>query len=340
MSTSARTARSSGSPVRLPELAAVLDSGGDGLRALLERTERRLIEIARDHGDGLARHAADTLAAGGKRLRPMLVFIGAGDGNSERLVQAAVAVELLHMATLVHDDVLDRATLRRGRPTVFAAGGIGAATATGDLLFSRAFAELTATGSAPAVSALSSASSALARGELMQRGDAWSDGVSEERYLERCELKTARLFEAACRLGALLGGPGEAAADALGTYGSRIGIAFQILDDVLDVAGPTERTGKVRGADLLDGTVTLPLILARRRDPSLRDVDLRATVTTAAAAESLCDRIAVTGALDDARERALCYVAAAKADLEELELGARQRRTLDLVADGVVARYS
>ena len=102
----------------------------------------------------------------------------------------------------------------------------------------------------------------------MQREDAWSDDVTPERYLERCRLKTARLFEAACRLGALLGDPGPDAAAALGVYGDRIGLAFQIFDDVLDVSGPTERTGKPRGTDLLDGTVTLPLILARERDPA------------------------------------------------------------------------
>jgi geranylgeranyl pyrophosphate synthase len=322
---------------RPPELAAVLEAGGDALRTLLERTERRLVEIARDHGEGLARHAGDTLTAGGKRLRPMLVFICAGRSRARSLVQAAVAVELLHMATLVHDDVLDRASLRRGRPTVFATGGYGAATATGDLLFSRAFAELRGTENADAVRALSSASSALARGELMQRADAWSDGVTPERYLERCELKTARLFEAACRLGALLGTPGREAADALGAFGSRIGIAFQILDDVLDVAGPTERTGKARGADLLDGTVTLPLILARNHDPALAELDLRAVGPEA---EALCERIARTGALAESRSRALGYVAKAKGVLGELTLEPSQRRTLELVADGVVERYS
>jgi geranylgeranyl pyrophosphate synthase len=323
--------------VRGPEqLVAVLDAGGEELRRSLELTEKRLAEVSESHGPVLAGYATETLAAGGKRLRPMLVFICAGDVVTDDLVRAAAAVELLHMATLVHDDVLDAAPLRRGRPTVFARGGASAATATGDLLFSRAFAELAATGDADAVRVLSAASSALARGELMQRDDAWSDDVTPARYLERCELKTARLFEAACRLGALLGRPGSGATDGLGAFGSRIGIAFQIFDDVLDVSGPTERTGKPRGTDLLDGTVTLPLILARRRDPSLLDLD----VTDAAAAEAACDRIAATGALVEARDEALDYVSAAKAMLAELDLGERQRRTLELVADGVVERYA
>jgi geranylgeranyl pyrophosphate synthase len=244
------------------------------------------------------------------------------------------------MATLVHDDVLDRAGLRRGRPTVFASGGRDAATATGDLLFSRAFAELTAAGSEQAVRVLSHTSSALARGELLQRADAWAAEVPVERYLERCELKTARLFEAACALGALLGAPGTGAADALGAFGSRIGVAFQILDDVLDVSGPVERTGKPRGTDLLDGTVTLPLILARERDPSLRELDLRAAVTTAEEAAAVCNRIAATGALELARDRALTQVGEAKRSLGQMPLSAEQRRALELVADGVVERYA
>ena len=336
------------------QIEPVLEAGGRELAHLLASTEARLAEVIKGYGETLAGYAAATLAAGGKRLRPILVFVcggaGCGPGAGEEplgetpagtaLVRAGVAVELLHTATLVHDDVLDRASLRRGRPTVFSSAGRAAATATGDLLFSRAFAELAATNDIDAVRALSSASSALARGELMQRSDAWRAEVSPDRYLERCDLKTARLFEAACRLGALLGRTGPGAADALGTFGARIGVAFQIFDDVLDVAGPAERTGKRRGTDLLDGTVTLPLILARRRDGDLRDLDLREVVTDPVQAEAVCDRIALTGALGEARREALHHVAEAKAALSDLGLPAGARHALDLVADGVVERYS
>ena len=156
-------------------LASVLDAGGPALARALERIEARLGEVTQGHGAELAGHASGTLAAGGKRLRPVVVVLSGGEGDA--VTSAAAAVELLHMATLVHDDVLDAARLRRGVPTVFAVGGRGAATATGDLLFSRAFAELASTRSEPAVQALSAASSALARGELMQRADAWSATV-------------------------------------------------------------------------------------------------------------------------------------------------------------------
>jgi geranylgeranyl pyrophosphate synthase len=321
------------------DVDAVARAGGAHVPELMALVERRLAELAAGHGATLARHAGETIAAGGKRLRPLLVFLAAGeDGGSgeaqERLVRAAVAVELIHSASLVHDDVLDRAPLRRGSPTVVSQAGRTVATATGDLLFSRAFAELAASREAADVQALSAAASALAEGELLQRADAWSARVPLDRYVRRCELKTGSLFEAACRLGGLAtGGP----AGALGAFGLRVGLAFQLLDDVLDVAGPASRTGKARGTDLLDGTVTLPLILARERDPALAELELR-TLRTAEAAEAVCDRIAATGALEAAKARALTVVEEARAQLPELPPG--QRRTLELVAAGVVERYA
>jgi len=185
-----------------------------------------------------------------------------------------------------------------------------------------------------AVRALSTASSALARGELMQRADAWDENVAPERYLERCRLKTASLFEASCRLGALFGGRPDLA-PSLGQFGERLGVAFQMLDDVLDVSGPAKRTGKPRGADLLDGTVTLPLILARRHDPTLPG-----EVTSPQEAEAVSDRITATGALEDARGQALEHVTAAKQALDGLQLSEQRTHALQLVADGVVERYA
>jgi geranylgeranyl pyrophosphate synthase len=184
---------------------------------------------------------------------------------------------------------------------------------------------------------LSRASSELAAGELMQRADAWQ-AVAPDRYMERCRLKTAVLFRAACELGAVEGGVGHGdRVAAMAAFGDRIGLAFQLLDDVLDVAGPPERTGKPRGADLLDGTVTLPLILARERDPELAAVDLRSVGTPQQAAE-ICARIAATGALELVRERALELVCTAQRSLPDLP--ARQRSALTLIAEGVVERYS
>ncbi|HEY2260898.1 MAG TPA: polyprenyl synthetase family protein [Solirubrobacteraceae bacterium] len=314
---------------------AVVEAGGAPATRLMERLEQRMASLAAGHGELVGRHAGETISAGGKRLRPLLVFLAAGvpPPETEGLLRAAVAVELIHSATLVHDDVLDGSPLRRGRPTVVATAGRRLATATGDLLFSRAFGELVKSRSPAAIRVLSKASSELARGELMQRADAWRV-VDVQRYLERCRLKTAVLFAAACELGAIEGaGP----ARDLARFGEQIGVAFQLLDDVLDVSGPPERTGKPRGTDLLDGTVTLPLIVACGRDPDLARLDLQRIQTPQAAAE-VCDRIALTGALQTARTQALEMIVAAKAELPALP--ASQRQALELIADGVVERYS
>jgi len=313
-----------------PPVTAVLDASSRWLPARLGEVEQLLREQVGGHGELLAGDAGMTLEAGGKRLRPMLVLLCAGEQAGEGAVRAAAAIELVHMATLVHDDVLDAAPLRRGRPTLAATAGRERATATGDLLFSRAFALLAATRERRAIELLSAASVALARGELAQRQDAYDTSVGEARYLERCRLKTSALFECACLLG------GEEAA--LGEFGAAIGLAFQLLDDVLDVSGPPERTGKARGTDLLDGTVTLPLIVAAERDPEIRSVDLRRLDTEAAAA--LCDRIEAAGALREVRARALEQVAEAKRRLGAAGFDAERRKLLDLVADGVVQRYS
>jgi geranylgeranyl pyrophosphate synthase len=308
---------------------AILELGGEPLRAAMAGVETRLREIT-----AVEQHSLATVAAGGKRLRPLLVFVsGLGSSAQEALSRAAAAVELIHSATLVHDDVLDDAPLRRGRETVFAAAGRRAATATGDLLFSSAFSELSQNGAVAQLRSLSAASAALARGELMQRADAWRSDVTLERYLKRCELKTARLFAAAGEIGALVAdGP------SLEPFGHAVGLAFQLLDDVLDITGPAERTGKRRGTDLLDGTVTLPLILARERSEELAALDLRA-ISGAAEAERICEAIEVTGAAERAREMALELVERAKRELPG-ELPHSQRQALALIADSLVDRYA
>jgi geranylgeranyl pyrophosphate synthase len=319
-----------------PPVTAVMDAASAWLPARMAEVEERLAKLSVGYGPRLGEEAEATLTAGGKRLRPLLVLMAAGESAAERAVRAAVAVELVHMATLVHDDVLDGAPVRRGRPTVVARSGRDRALGVGDLLFSRAFAELAVNGSEAEVAEMSSASVALALGELAQRHDAYDTTVSEERYLGRCSLKTARLFESACRVGRLASGaPGT---EELASFGREIGLAFQLLDDVLDVTGPPERTGKPRGTDLLDGTVTLPLILAKRLDPDLASAELRGL--DQARAELLCDRIAATGALDEVRARAKRAIDGAKGILASGKFTDEERELLGMIADGVVERYS
>ncbi len=289
-----------------------------GLDLYMDEVEERLAAAVASHGGRVAEVGADALAAGGKRLRPLLAFLCAPP-DAPAPVAAGVAVELVHMATLVHDDLIDGAEVRRGRTAAWAAHGADAARATGDYLFARAFAELTAAGDLAAVAVLADASLCLARGEALQRRQRHDPDTTIEAYLERCALKTGKLFEAACSLGS--GGT-------LGRFGLKLGIAFQIADDILDCAGDTIETGKVAGTDLRDGTPTLPLLLAAREDEVVR-----AALAGGPVAGALV-RVAATGALERSREIALDYAGQARESLN----GSLHREELQSLADAVVNR--
>jgi geranylgeranyl pyrophosphate synthase len=282
----------------------------------VERVERRLESAVSAQPGVVADAGARTLAAGGKRLRPLLVSLCAAREarGRDQLVAAGCAVELVHMATLVHDDVLDATPLRRGRPTVWHSDGRERATATGDYLFARAFAELAATGDLAAVTILSDACLALARGEILQRAQTGDPSTTVAAYLERCTLKTGRLFAAAAMLGARFGGLDRTQGEALGRFAESLGLAFQIADDVLDCDGNPDTTGKPLGTDLLDGTVTLPLILAGERDP-----DVRAVIAAGAAPDDVLPtlaRVVASGAVSDARGEARRLAAVARDELD------------------------
>ncbi len=322
----------------IPEpVTAVIEGAGTWLPDALSGVEEGLAGVVDGLG-GLAPDGRSTLQAGGKRMRPMLVLLCAGPGGGEGAVRVAVAVELIHMASLIHDDILDRAPLRRGIPTTFATAGRQRATTVGDALFASTFGMLARAGDIRAVEVLSDTAVDLARGELLQREGAFDLRLPPGDYMERCRLKTGSLFAAAAVLGGEAGGAGRAESAGLAEFGGRIGLAFQMLDDVLDLAGPPERTGKARGTDLLDGTVTLPVIEAVAAEPSLAEYDLHDLDEAAAAA--LSDRIAATGALDRVRGQALELIDRAKASPALDVVDPEQRRLLELVADGVVQRYS
>lgn len=295
----------------LESIAAV-----EGLSAYLDAVEERLEAVVGAHPGTVAAVGADALAAGGKRLRPTLTFLSSPAGAGAPLAEG-VAVELVHMATLIHDDIVDGAHVRRGRAAAWTQHGPDAAKAAGDHLFAAAFASLAANGSHAQVAALADASLALARGEAMQRLQRHDPATSVDAYLERCALKTGSLFAAACVLG---GGPGE--------FGRLVGIAFQIVDDVLDCSGETVETGKIPGTDLRDGTPTLPLILASREDEIVRAALAGGTL------EGALVRVAATGALERSLEVALDYAARARASLD----GSVRREELEALADAVVER--
>jgi geranylgeranyl pyrophosphate synthase len=293
----------------------------EGLDDYLEEIEIRLLEAVGDRGLA-ATVGAEALAAGGKRLRPLLVFLAA-PADREPPWAAGVAVELVHMATLVHDDLIDRAGYRRGRASAWARYGPGAARASGDYLFARAFAGLAATGDDRAVRTLASACLSLARGEALQRAQQHDPETSVESYLERCALKTGKLFEAACLLGA-----GHTATGELAKFGLALGIAFQIADDILDCTGDANDTGKIAGTDLREGTPTLPLLLAAREDTVVRDA------LAGGSLDGALVRVAQTGALERAREVALEYAERARSCLD----GGLRREELEALTYAVVER--
>ena len=287
-----------------------------GLDAYLAELEDRLDAAVGRYRGIVSEVGGEALSAGGKRLRPLLVYLSS-PRDAEPPIVAGVAVELIHLATLMHDDLIDGAKLRRGRASAWSAHGPGAARAAGDYLFARAFAELSAARDTAAVAVLANATLCLARGEALQRTQTRDPSTTIEAYLERCALKTGKLFEAACRLG---GGSGA--------YGLALGIAFQIADDVLDCSGATIETGKIAGTDLRDGTPTLPLLLAAQQDAVVR------AALAGGPMDGALLRVAATGALDEARRVALDYARQARARLD----GELHRDELEALTRAVVDR--
>jgi len=283
-----------------------------GLAGYMAALEEQLAHATARRPGSAADVASAALAAGGKRLRPLLCFLASPPDETGPPLSAGVAVELVHMATLVHDDLVDGARMRRGAPAAWSAFGPDAALSAGDYLFACAFAELAETGDSAAVATLADACLALARGEAMQRSQLRDPDTTIDAYLERCALKTGKLFEASCLLGS--GGDPE-----LGAFGLALGIAFQIADDILDCAGQTQETGKIPGTDLREGTPTMPLLLAAQEDEVVR------AALGGGPLDGALVRVAATDALARSREAALEYAARARSFLvpdthrEELE---------------------
>jgi octaprenyl-diphosphate synthase len=248
------------------------------------------------------------ISAGGKRLRPALLLLvcGALGYRGEQRFNLAAVVEFIHTATLLHDDVVDESTLRRGRPTANESFGNPASVLVGDFLYSRAFQMMLDAHDLRVMEILAEATNVIAEGEVMQLMNMHDASLDEAGYVQVIRSKTAKLFEASARLGAVLAGASAASEQACADYGQALGTAFQVIDDVLDYAGDVAEMGKNLGDDLREGKVTLPLIAAMRRGTPAQCAVIRHAVETGAL-EELDQVVAIvreTGALQTAQEAA------------------------------------
>jgi octaprenyl-diphosphate synthase len=308
----------------------------------LSRVEQRLERELGSREDRLASIAAHLVQAGGKRVRPtvvLLVFHAAAGGESRRrrddAVEAAVALELIHSATLLHDDIIDGGETRRGRPSALTTYGVADTLVAGDFLFSRAFA-LCARFETEVVRWAAEACVSLTEGEIMQGRLRHDPAVTIEDYLEIIERKTASLFAAGARTAAHLAGAPGPLVDAMQGCGRHLGLAFQVTDDLLDVAGHPATTGKPRGIDLRDGNPSLPIVLALGRDPELRRL-FASRRPSAADIESGLARIQRAGVLGAVADRARDHVAAAMTEIARLP-ASPCRAALETLAAGLVDR--
>jgi heptaprenyl diphosphate synthase len=299
------------------------------------RVEQLLISAAGSSSDGLVTEASTHLIkAGGKRLRPALVLLSSRSGRAGGRATdlAAAAVELVHLATLYHDDVIDESDTRRGVPTVHAKWGTEVAVLAGDYLFARGCAlGAEAGGEVPGI--LARAIGEVCEGQIVETAALNDPERGTAAYVDTIARKTASLFAAACELGAVTAGAADEARGALKAYGAELGLAFQIVDDLLDLVGDPAETGKMPGTDLQEGVFTLPVLIACERDPSL--------VTSLASGRrelsEVMPALEATGAVGAAHEIARSHGDAALEAIAQLP-EAEWTAALRLVVSGVIAQ--
>jgi octaprenyl-diphosphate synthase len=331
---SERFAPASSSTESLSEISALIP---DDLGAINRHIEKQLssdVALIRQMGVYI-------VAAGGKRLRPLTLVLAARslDYSGTAHIDLAAVIEFIHTATLLHDDVVDESELRRGRETANDLWGNAASVLVGDFLYSRAFQMMVAVDHMRVMEIMATTTNAIAEGEVMQLLNTHNPNITEQQYLETITRKTARLFESAGRLGAILADAGPATEQALADYGLNLGIAFQIVDDMLDYTVDAEEMGKNAGDDLAEGKATLPLIHALGEcSPDQHQI------LSSAISEGNRDRfievksiIESTGALAYTSRRARDYAEAATQSLETLPASPYRTALADL-ADFSVSR--
>jgi geranylgeranyl pyrophosphate synthase len=306
----------------------------ESIREELQDVERQLYRAADTEQEYLKETLEYLLDSGGKRIRPALVILASKfhDHAIERVVPLAAAVELLHTATLVHDDLLDGSLLRRGNPTLNAQLGTGAVILIGDYLFARAADFAAATESVPVVNIFAKTLMTICSGELRHvfHEDGWRR--TKEEYYYNTYSKTASLFAASTEAGAVLSGAPVATVGLLRDYGYNLGMAFQIVDDILDFVGDEEEMGKPIGSDLRQGTVTLPLMLYLDDEP---DHDLLRSIFEdrdgrEEKIRTLVDRVRNSTAIGSAREEASRFTQRSKEVIQDLLANEYRQVMLDL----------
>lgn len=336
MTTSLTSRKAESGPAAISHIQALL-------AADLEAVETLLVARAASPVAMIPDLSAYIVGAGGKRLRPLVTLAAAhaaGAANQGTHALAA-AVEFIHTATLLHDDVVDDSDLRRGQRAAKHIWGNSGSILVGDFLFARAFTLMVDTGSLDILDILSRAATVIAEGEVRQLSVQGKLDLPTEDYLAIIEAKTAALFEAAARAGALSGGAGAAAADALAAYGKNLGLAFQIVDDVLDYGGTTAVIGKSVGDDFREGKITLPVVIARRRgsadDRAFWDRALNPEAQEESDLARAIHLIRSTGAAEATVAEADAYAAMAKQALKALP-ETPYRTALEGLADFCVSR--
>ena len=276
------------------------------------------------------------ITAGGKRLRPALLLLvcGALEYKGEQRFNLAAVVEFIHTATLLHDDVVDESTLRRGRATANESFGNPASVLVGDFLYSRAFQMMVSAGQMRIMEILADATNVIAEGEVLQLMNMHDATLAEADYLRVIRSKTAKLFEASARLGAVLAGADARVEEACATYGQALGTAFQVIDDVLDYDGNADEMGKNLGDDLREGKATLPLIAAMQRGTRDEAATIRHAIESGGAGEleKIVAIVRNTGALEVTREAAASEAARAIAAAHHLPANAYSGGLLQLAA--------
>ncbi len=328
-----------GSAAGPADMAAVLRMMADDLARVEEQFERNL----RSQVDLITTVGRYVLTSGGKRIRPLLLLLSARlcGYTGERAVPLASIIEFIHTATLLHDDVVDNAELRRGQRSANTVWGNEASVLVGDFLFSKSFSLMVADGDIRVLKAVSDATTAMAEGEVLELLKTCDLDVTPEEYLEVIENKTAVLIAAACEIGGILGGVDDERVRSLRAFGMDVGVAFQLIDDCLDFVGDQARFGKPVGADLEEGKITLPLIHALRTGTP-EERDRVAELVEKDALEDgdrswVRDLVIRRGGIEAARRMARERVARAKARLDVFP-PCDARTALAVVADYIVDR--